>query len=112
MLLMIRWKQLVRLAQGDRTQRETRETLDMAVAALTDAVTRGEEVVLRGFGTFKAVHRGAKAARHIKKGESLTIPPHMGVSFRAAKAFREKVAAGRPVEADGQAKGAGHGDDC
>lgn len=92
----MRWAHLVAAASGGKTPRETRETLDAAFGAITAAVARGEEVVLRGFGTFKAVRRAAKYARNPKRGEALTIPPHLGVKFRAAKAFRDKVAeAGR-----------------
>lgn len=101
---MIRWTQLVRAAQGGKTPRETRETLDAAFGAITAAVARGEEVVLRGFGTFKAVRRAAKYARNPKRGEALTIPPHLGVKFRAAKAFRDRVAEAGRLRDEGKGK--------
>ena len=92
----MRWTHLVAAAGRGKPPRETRETLDAAFGAITAAVARGEEVVLRGFGTFQAVRRAAKYARNPKRGEALTIPAHLGVRVRAAKAFRDKVAeAGR-----------------
>lgn len=51
----------------------------------------GEEVFLRGFGSFIIKHRAEKAARNITKNTTMIIPAHNIPAFKPAKSFIEKV---------------------
>ncbi len=51
----------------------------------------GENVYVRGFGSFVIKKRAKKVGRNIKKGKSLEIPEHFIPSFKPAKIFMEQV---------------------
>ena len=51
----------------------------------------GENVYVRGFGSFVIKKRAKKVGRNIKKGKSLEIPEHFIPSFKPAKVFMEQV---------------------
>jgi DNA-binding protein HU-beta len=66
------------------------------VANFMDIVKRsldeGENVYLRGFGSFIVKKRAEKKARNISKNTTITIPEHNAPVFKPAKAFLEAVA--------------------
>ena len=51
----------------------------------------GENVYLRGFGTFHIKHRAEKVARNISKNTTIVIPAHNVPAFKPAKEFVDKV---------------------
>lgn len=51
----------------------------------------GENVYVRGFGSFVIKKRAKKVGRNIKKGASVHIPEHYIPSFKPAKVFMEQV---------------------
>lgn len=51
----------------------------------------GENVYIRGFGSFIIKKRAKKIGRHIKKGKAIEIPEHFIPSFKPAKVFVEQV---------------------
>ena len=55
------------------------------------AMIDGEEVFLRGFGSFIIKERAEKTARNISKGTSIRIPAHKIPAFKPAKTFQLKV---------------------
>lgn len=57
------------------------------LGVIKDAVYCGEEVTLRGFGTFKTKLRKAKTARNISAGTTVLVPAHMVVTFKPSKDF-------------------------
>jgi DNA-binding protein HU-beta len=59
-----------------------------------DAMKTGENVYIRGFGSFVVKKRAQKIGRNIKKNEAIVIPEHYIPSFKPAKTFTEKVKAG------------------
>ena len=55
------------------------------------SLIKGENVYLRGFGSFVIKTRAKKTARNISKNVTMLIPAHKIPSFKASKAFAEKV---------------------
>ena len=53
----------------------------------------GENVYVRGFGSFVIKRRAEKVGRHIKRNEAMVIPEHYIPSFKPAKTFIEDVKA-------------------
>lgn len=51
----------------------------------------GEDVYLRGFGTFLLKHRAAKTARNISKNTTMIVPAHTIPAFKPSKALTAKV---------------------
>lgn len=55
------------------------------------SMINGNEVFLRGFGSFIIKHRAEKTARNISKNTTIIIPAHNIPAFKPAKDFMEKV---------------------
>lgn len=55
------------------------------------SMINGEEVFLRGFGSFIIKHRAKKTARNISKNTTMIIPAHNIPAFKPAKSFVEKL---------------------
>ena len=55
------------------------------------SMTNGEEVFLRGFGSFIIKHRADKTARDISKNTTVIVPAHDIPAFKPAKEFLDKV---------------------
>lgn len=68
-----------------------RIVVESFMAQVTDALAVGEEVFLRGFGSFIIRHRPARYARNITKCEAITVPARKLPAFRPAQAFRDAV---------------------
>lgn len=56
-----------------------------------DALASGENVYIRGFGSFVIKKRAKKIGRHIKKNVAIEIPEHYIPSFKPAKIFVDHV---------------------
>ena len=55
------------------------------------SMINGNEVFLRGFGSFIIKRRAEKTARNISKNITIIIPAHNIPAFKPAKEFIEKV---------------------
>ena len=79
---------------ASKTGIDKREVL-MVVESLMDTIkttmTNGEEVFLRGFGSFIIKRRAEKTARNISKNTTMIVPSHNIPAFKPAKEFLEKV---------------------
>ena len=79
---------------ASKTGIDKREVL-MVVESLLDTIkttmTNGEEVFLRGFGSFIIKRRAEKTARNISKNTTMIVPAHNIPAFKPAKEFLEKV---------------------
>ena len=56
-----------------------------------DSMAHGENVYLRGFGSFTVKTRKEKTARNISKNTTIRIPEHKVPAFKPAKIFLEEV---------------------
>ena len=63
--------------------------------AIKKSLEDGENVYLRGFGSFVVKKRAEKKARNISKNTTITIPEHSIPSFKPAKVFMESIASGK-----------------
>lgn len=63
------------------------EVVETFMESVKDAMIGGEEVFLRGFGSFIIKHRAAKTARNIGKNTTMVVPEHNIPAFKPAKSF-------------------------
>ena len=56
-----------------------------------EALSDGENVYIRGFGSFITKKRAAKVGRNIKQNTSVYIPEHYIPAFKPAKEFTDEV---------------------
>jgi len=65
------------------------------VVDVLDAIAAGAakgEVALAGFGKFSVSRRSARPGRHPRTGERIVVGPTCRIGFKAAKAFKDRVA--------------------
>ncbi len=55
------------------------------------SLTEGENVYIRGFGSFVVKKRAKKIGRHIQENKAIEIPEHFIPAFKPAKIFVEQV---------------------
>ena len=61
------------------------------MTAVKDSLAHGENVYLRGFGSFIVKERAEKTARNISKNTALIVPAHKIPAFKPAPVFKEAV---------------------
>lgn len=66
-------------------------TLESFFVNVKQTLTEGENIYIRGFGSFVTKKRAAKVGRNIKKNTSVYIPEHYIPSFKPAKEFVDEV---------------------
>lgn len=67
------------------------ETVEKFMEVVKDSLINGENVYLRGFGSFIIKTRSEKTARNISKNTTIIIPEHKIPAFKPAKSFVEEV---------------------
>jgi len=63
-----------------------------------DSLNNGNNVYLRGFGSFIVKERAEKTGRNISKNTTIKIPAHNIPAFKPAKVFVESVKNNVPVK--------------
>jgi DNA-binding protein HU-beta len=66
-------------------------TVEAFMESLKNSMVSGQNVYLRGFGSFIIKKRAAKTGRNISKNTTIIIPAHNIPSFKPAKTFVNKV---------------------
>lgn len=70
---------------------DVQTTVEAFMAAIRGALETGENVYLRGFGSFVVKQRAQKTGRNILKNTTIVIPAHYIPAFKPAKVFVERV---------------------
>ena len=79
---------------SDKSGIEKADVLATVEAFMTEvkgSLEQGENVYLRGFGSFIIKRRAEKTGRNISKNTTIIIPAHNIPSFKPAKVFMEGV---------------------
>lgn len=66
-------------------------TVEKFMEVVKDSLASGQNVYLRGFGSFIIKTRSEKTARNISKNTTIIIPEHKIPAFKPAKVFMEEV---------------------
>lgn len=67
------------------------DCLNTILEEIRKELSRGKEIVLTGFGTFKVVKRKARTGRNPKTGKTIRIPAMKVPRFKPGKALKEAV---------------------
>jgi DNA-binding protein HU-beta len=70
---------------------DAQEIVNHFMKEVRSALETGENVYLRGFGSFVIKTRKAKKGRNISKNVTIDIPAHNIPSFKPAKDFLDEV---------------------
>ncbi|MCL6520291.1 MAG: HU family DNA-binding protein [Armatimonadetes bacterium] len=70
---------------------DVEKVVNATLDAITEALSKKEEVSLVGFGTFDVRTRGERIGRNPRTGEQIKIPPSSSPVFRPGKKLRDAV---------------------
>jgi len=73
-------------------------TVEAFMNSVKKSLSTGENVYLRGFGSFIVKERAEKIGRNISAKEPIVIPAHNIPAFKPSKTFMEKVKKNVKVE--------------
>lgn len=59
--------------------------------SIVGALSKGDGVELRGFGSFRLRDRQARVGRNPRSGQSIQVPPKRVVYFKLGKELRSKL---------------------
>lgn len=76
---------------ADINKSDAGRALDAVIDNVTDALKRGDQVALVGFGTFSVKHRAGREGRNPQTGETIQIKPSNVPGFKAGKALKDAV---------------------
>ncbi|HHT03103.1 MAG: integration host factor subunit beta [Bacteroidales bacterium] len=66
-------------------------TVETFMEVIKDSLGKGNNVYLRGFGSFIIKRRAEKTGRNISKGTTVIIPAHNIPSFKPSKTFMNEI---------------------
>ncbi len=72
--------------------RDAEEAVRVVLGAMTDALTHGGRIEIRGFGSFSVNYRPPRVGRNPKSGESVHVPAKHVPHFKPGKDLRDRVA--------------------
>ncbi|PIV45436.1 MAG: DNA-binding protein HU [Candidatus Nealsonbacteria bacterium CG02_land_8_20_14_3_00_34_20] len=73
------------------SKKQAAETLSTVLEEITKSLSKGEQVVLTGFGTFKVSKRAARNGRNPKTGATIKIPAMKVARFKVGKSLKDAV---------------------
>lgn len=86
--------ELIDVLSSEQTQLGYRD-VELAVKeildCLTTALSSGERIEVRGFGSFTLHHRRARVGRNPKTGTSVAVPDKHVPHFKPGKELRQRV---------------------
>ncbi len=81
-------------ASSGVSRRDADRIVETVFAAMGEALRSGEEVEIRGFGSFRLRTRRAHRARNPRTGESVEVRERSIPFFRPGRALRDRVNSG------------------
>ena len=73
------------------TKKQTELVVNTVFQSITDSLSDGKKVELRGFGSFRIRERNARVGRNPKSGAQVDVPAKRVPFFKAGKDLRELV---------------------
>ena len=81
--------------QSHLSSRDVELSVKMLLETMSDTLSDGGRIEVRGFGSFSLHHRNARKGRNPKTGEQVSLPPKHVPHFKPGKELRERVNASR-----------------
>lgn len=87
-------KELIDIVAADAniTKKDAKAAIDALLAAVEDALVKGDDVSFAGFGTFKVKTRAARTGVNPQTKAPVVIPEAKVPTFKPGKALKDKIA--------------------
>ena len=90
---MIRSELILKIADDNPHlyQRDVERIVNTIFDEITDAMSRGDRVELRGFGAFSVKKRDARSGRNPRTGETVAVEEKHVPFFKTGKLLRDRL---------------------
>ena len=72
-------------------RKDIKKILEIIFHELTEALCRGDNIEIRGFGTFKTTVKKARIGRNPKNAEPVQIPEKRAIKWKMSKTFFSRL---------------------
>ena len=72
-------------------RRDVKKVLEIIFLEIIEALCRGKNVEIRGFGTYKIIKRKARIGKNPKNSESVQIPEKNAIKWKMSKTFFSRL---------------------
>ena len=72
-------------------RKDVEKILEIIFFEIEEALCRGENVEIRGFGTYKLIKRKARIGRNPKNSETVEIPEKKAIKWKMSKTFFNRM---------------------
>jgi len=76
---------------ANHTLKKARQAYDTTFNLIRDRLSKGENIELRGLGSFKIRKKNERMGRNPKTGLEAVIKPRKVVTFKPSKIFKDRV---------------------
>lgn len=76
---------------GDYTHAEAFHAVNSVFGLLQETLISGESVTMTGFAKFEICERGARTARNPRTGETIEVPSHKTLKFKASSVLKDAI---------------------
>jgi len=73
------------------TKKDTAMAVEGFIQAVRQALSNGQNIEIRGFGSFKVKSRRARKARNPRTGQAVDVPARMVPTFKPSKELKDMV---------------------
>ncbi len=77
--------------QMDIPKQEAEEGVNLFFQTIKEAILKGEEIEIRGFGSFRFRKRTSRSGRNPRTGEPVKVPPKRVLYFKPSKLLKELI---------------------
>lgn len=74
------------------------QAVESFISVVKNSMAEGENIYIRGFGSFVNKKRAKKVARNISKNTAMIIDEHFVPSFKPAKDFVEQIKTSKKIK--------------
>jgi nucleoid DNA-binding protein len=78
------------------TKKDTAMAVEGFIQAVRQALSNGQNIEIRGFGSFKVKSRRARKARNPRTGQAVDVPARMVPTFKPSKELKDMVERSHP----------------
>ena len=77
--------------QSHLSSRDVESSVKLLLDKMSDTLSEGGRIEVRGFGSFSLHHRAARKGRNPKTGDQVALAPKHVPHFKPGKELRERV---------------------
>ncbi len=72
-------------------RKDVEKVLEIIFLEFTNALCRGENIEIRGFGTYKITKKRARIGRNPKNSQTIQIPEKKAIKWKMSKTFFNRL---------------------